>query len=232
MQKGLIHLVLFFVGAFFSLLAHAQWSTPDVSGNIHNTNLGNIGIGTQSPQGLIHIVQNQNLVPLILESSSAGWGSGMLFKNTTSNGGRTYGIYSAGWGSLNITDVTSGQDRISIGANGHVGINTHQINDPNNFLFVEGGIRCRKVTVDQASWPDYVFDSSYRLASLSQVERYIQTNHHLKDVPSADSIAASGVDLGSNQAALLKKIEELTLYIIDQDKKIEALTRRVSELKK
>jgi hypothetical protein len=120
---------------------------------------GNAGIGTTSPQYPLHIVQNNNLAAVVLQSSSAGWGSGMQYTNTAATGGRSYGIYSNAYGAFCIVDVAAQVDRIHIGSNGNIGINTVQINDPNNRLFVEGGIRARKITVDQAVWPDYVFKS-------------------------------------------------------------------------
>ena len=218
---------------FFTLLlnrSHAQWSGADPAGNV-SLNSGNagIGVGTTAPQSKLHIIQNNNLVSLILEGNSTGWGSGMYFKNTAPSG-KIYGIYASSYGSLNIGDVNASADRIFIGANGHIGINTSNVSDPGNVFFVEGGVRARKVTVDVATWPDYVFDSAYKQVPLKKVEQYIQKNHHLPDVPSADNVAKNGINIGDNQTVLLKKIEELTLYIIEQDKKIDALTLRMKEM--
>ena len=63
-----------------------------------------------------------------------------------------------------------------------------------------------------------MFHSSYRLRPLSEVERYIQQHHHLPEVPSATEVKQEGLNLGDNQALLLKKVEELTLYIIEMNK--------------
>jgi len=87
-------------------------------------------------------------------------------------------------------------------------------------LFVEGGIRTRKIKVDQANWADYVFHASYHLRTLDEIEQYLQQYHHLPDVPSAEEVEKKGLDLGDNQATLLRKIEELTLYVIEQNKEI------------
>ncbi|HTI07057.1 MAG TPA: hypothetical protein VL832_00840 [Puia sp.] len=195
------------------------------------TDAGNVGIGTVVPQSMLHIVQNNNLVSLVLESSSAGWGSGMYFKNTAASG-KTYGVYASSYGSLNITDASSGVDRIFIAANGNVGINTHGVSDSHYQLCVEGGIRSRKVVVDQTVWADYVFRKDYRLPSLESVDRFIKAHHHLADMPSADSVQRNGIDIGNNQAMLLKKVEELTLYIIEQNKKIEALSAQIKKIQK
>jgi hypothetical protein len=185
---------------------------------------GYAGIGTLSPQAQLHIVQNDNQVSLILQSSSAGWGSGMSFQNTAP-AGKAWGIYSNAYGALCVTDIAAQVDRIHIGPNGNVGINTYNINDANNRLFVEGGIRARKVTVDQAQWPDYVFRKDYSLLPLDSVASYIQANDHLPGIPSADSVAKNGIELGSNQAALLKKVEELTLYVIELNRTVQAQAR-------
>jgi hypothetical protein len=88
-------------------------------------------------------------------------------------------------------------------------------------LSVEGKIRARKVRVDQDTWADYVFDNNYSLRPLKEVEQYIQQEKHLPDVPTAEEVKKEGLDLGGNQAILLKKIEELTLYVIEQNKRID-----------
>jgi hypothetical protein len=107
-----------------------------------------------------------------------------------------------------------------IDAFGHVSIGTSNAN--NYSLAVNGPAIFTKVVVKAFSnWPDYVFRPEYRLPSLDSVSNYIQSNHHLPDVPSADSVAKSGIDLGNNQAVLLKKIEELTLYVIQQQRELE-----------
>lgn len=83
------------------------------------------------------------------------------------------------------------------------------------------------------NWPDYVFDTTiYKLPSLPEVESYLKHNRHLPDVPSAETVKREGVNLGENQAVLLKKIEELTLYVIEQNKKIEALETKMKFLEK
>lgn len=115
---------------------------------------------------------------------------------------------------------------------GKVGIGTTNVNDANYKLFVETGIRTRKIKVDQQSWPDYVFHNTYVLRPLGEVESFIKKHQHLPGVPSAAQVKAEGIDLGDNQAVLLKKIEELTLYLIKQKKEIETLKKEMRDLKK
>jgi len=175
-------------------------------------------------------MENTNTASLVLESNGAGWGSGMYFKNTTASTGKTYGIYASSAGNFTITDATTSSDRLFISANGNIGINTHNVNDANYRFFVEGAIKARKITVDHAVWSDYVFDEGYPLAPLSEIEKFIRQNRHLPEVPSAEEVKKNGVDLGDNQAVLLKKIEELTLYVIDINKKNEQLQQQVNNL--
>lgn len=81
------------------------------------------------------------------------------------------------------------------------------------------------------TWPDYVFHPSYKLLSLKELEEYIKENSHLPGVASAKEVEQKGLDLGDSQAILLRKIEELTLYIIDQDKKIASQEKEIKDLK-
>lgn len=113
-----------------------------------------------------------------------------------------------------------------------VGIGTLNIDDTTYKLYVEKGIRTRKVKIDQLVWADFVFDNNYVLPSLKDVEKYIVQNKHLPGVLSAAEVKKDGVDVGDNQAMLLKKVEELTLYVIEINKKVEALAKENEELKK
>jgi len=110
---------------------------------------------------------------------------------------------------------------------GNVGIGTTIFTngtDQNYYkLAVNGSIHAKDVVVDLLHWPDFVFEKDYKLKSLSEVAQYISKNKHLPDVPSATEIEKNGVSLGSSNALLLQKIEELTLYIIDLQKQIDDL---------
>ena len=98
-------------------------------------------------------------------------------------------------------------------------------------LYVEGGICAERVKVEnKTDWPDYVFNTSYDLRPLSEVETFINENSHLPEVPSEKEINENGIDLAQMDATLLKKIEELTLYTIEQQKQIELLMRELKNL--
>lgn len=97
-------------------------------------------------------------------------------------------------------------------------------------LNVDGKVACEEVLVElDGDWPDYVFQSSYQLPSLTEVKSHIDTQGHLIGVPSAQEIEDSGISLGNMNKILLEKIEELTLYILDQDDKIKKLEKGLSD---
>lgn len=101
-------------------------------------------------------------------------------------------------------------------------------------LLVEKGILTEKLkvaTLSSADWADYVFEDTYKLLSLEEVEKYIKENKHLPNVPSADEMSKSGLDVVSSDSKLLEKIEELTLYMIEMNKQLKILTNENNNLK-
>ena len=97
-------------------------------------------------------------------------------------------------------------------------------------LAVNGDIRAKKIKVE-AGWSDFVFYKDYELPSLLEVENFIKENGHLKDIPSAMEVEKNGIFLGEMSSKLLQKIEELTLYTIEQEKKIEQVEKENESLK-
>jgi hypothetical protein len=105
-----------------------------------------------------------------------------------------------------------------IEANGNVGIGT---SIPDAKLAVNGTIHSKEVKVDLTGWPDYVFQPLYKLPTLLEVKNYIDQNQHLPDMTSEAEVAKNGINLGEIVKVQTKKIEELTLYAIDQQKQLE-----------
>ncbi len=100
-------------------------------------------------------------------------------------------------------------------------------------LNVVKGILTDSVRVSPvAQWADFVFDENYTLTPLSDLDNYIKTNKHLPAIPAAKEVAANGIELGEMNAKLLQKVEELTLYLIDQQKQIVAVQAELTALKK
>jgi hypothetical protein len=112
---------------------------------------------------------------------------------------------------------------------GNVGIGTHS---PQSKLAVNGKITCTEVEVTLDGWSDFVFADDYSLMPLEEVEKHIQQNRHLPDIPSEEEVLENGLNLGDMQARLLQKVEELTLYMIQLKKENEVLKKRISMLEK
>jgi hypothetical protein len=101
-------------------------------------------------------------------------------------------------------------------------------------LFVEGGIMTEKVKValrNTSNWADYVFEKDYKLLPLNEVEKFVKINKHLPGVQSAKELAENGIDVAEMQSKQMEKIEELTLYIIEQNKKLEKQNDEIQTLK-
>lgn len=103
---------------------------------------------------------------------------------------------------------------------GLVGIGT---SSPTEMLSVNGKIRAHEIKIEIAGWPDYVFSKKHQLIPLIELEQFIDRNHHLPEIPSALAVEKDGLNLGEMNKKLLQKIEELTLYLIEQNKNVNAL---------
>lgn len=99
-------------------------------------------------------------------------------------------------------------------------------------LAVNGTVGARKVKVTQEIWADHVFENEYKLPTLAELDHYIIKHRHLPGIPTAIEVKTNGLDLGDMQAKLLQKIEELTLYLIEERKRNDALEQRVKSLEK
>lgn len=118
---------------------------------------------------------------------------------------------------------------------GKVAVGTDQYdNDPNFIFYVRKGIKAEQVKVENPAangWADYVFKKDYKLRSLEDVERHIAEKGHLPNIPSAKEVEKEGINLGEMDAKLLEKIEELTLYSIEQNKQLKSQSEEIRELR-
>ena len=177
---------------------------------IGDNNVGSVGRltvkTTNNADGISHIGDGGNILKTRMGGSSAGIGT---FSPTNMR------IFSGGLSRILISEAT-----------GNVGIGT---DNPTYKLSVLGNIRCTEAVVE-TGWADYVFDEKYKLPSLIDVEKFIQQNKHLPNIPSAAEIEKNGLNLGDTQKRMMEKIEELTLYIIQQQKEIEALKKLIIKI--
>jgi hypothetical protein len=118
--------------------------------------------------------------------------------------------------------------RMRIANNGFVGIGT---TSPTEQLSVKGKIRAQEVKVELTNWADFVFAKDYQLPSLAETEKHIKEFGHLPGIPSAAKVARDGIELGDMNKRLLQKIEELTLYLIEQNNSIKKLQSQNTELR-
>jgi hypothetical protein len=155
-----------------------------------------------------------------------GTGYGYLTSVDQNNG--VYFWNKLGYGTLGTEVGASEQYTMGLSQLGHLGIGI--IPDATYRLSVNGSIRSKEVVVE-TGWADYVFAKDYKLLPLADVEKYIKANNHLPEIPSAKEIQNNGLKVGEVQTMMMQKIEELTLYVIEQSKKIEALEKKLNEKK-
>ncbi len=210
---------------------------------------GKIGIGTSNPNSKLHVHNGRIQItgnnsyggPMMIfggdESAPNGqWGieyasGGVSGLNFWKPDGSTNGNNGGGFGNHFMFLADNGS--VSIGLDPNF-INTFgKVTYNGDYsLYVGTGILTEKVRVALRSsedWADYVFKEGYNLLTLSEVEKYIQEEGHLPNVPSAEEIANSGIDVAKMDAKLLEKIEELTLYVIQLKKENEEIKALLNE---
>ncbi|MBL7927829.1 MAG: hypothetical protein JNK61_13075, partial [Bacteroidia bacterium] len=219
---------------------------------------GKVGIGTNNPDVLFHIMGNKLLNPsqqpvalMKIESESPNT-CGLVFENIPAMGSAKQGakfqltgdgVFSiwntSSTGSLGggkpciaIKDGTTVAGKVFIGGLPSEILNP-QTGSINYRLYVMGGIAAREVKVTVNAFPDYVFESDYKVMPLTKLDKYIKQYKHLPDVPSAKEVDDNnGIEVGKMQTLLLKKVEELTLYIIAQQKELDEVKAQLLILKK
>jgi hypothetical protein len=209
---------------------------------------GNIAIGTTSDNGnLLQVNGHIWATGLVLPTGAA---AGMVLVSDAS-GNATWQPAAAGSGSgwalggntavnpsatfIGTTDNstvafrTNNVERMRIdGTTGNVSIGT--TNAQGYALAVNGSAIFTQVKVKTyPTWPDYVFRKDYELPSLKELEQYVAEHRHLPGVASEEEVRANGIDVSENEAVLLKKVEELTLYLIQDNKRLTEQVRRLEE---
>jgi hypothetical protein len=224
--------------------AYMFFQSTDASGTMQNrvtiSDIGNVGIGTYTPITMLTVSgagQNDGIwltstgaptnVALLNNTTQGAWngltqlGDNLILwkgsaPDNSSAGGLVLGPWSNGYSGMRITST----------GNVLIGQGT-QVNSSYK-LDIAGSVRAAKLVVN-SNGADYVFDPGYRLMPLVRVGDSIRANHHLPGIAPAGQIQREGMDLGENQTRLLAKIEELTLYIIEQNKSSKEQDRKLKK---
>nr|WP_319571739.1 hypothetical protein [uncultured Draconibacterium sp.] len=211
---------------------------------------GFVGIGTLSPQYLLH-AEGEVFFKKLRMGGDAYLGTNQLQFLSSSGGNnriQSYGgstntwlfksrfdniTLDAGENSSNnrkIIFMIGGIEKARFNTNGSLGLGT--VTTGSHKLAVEGSIGAREIQVEANGWSDFVFEKEYELRSLEETEQFILKNKHLPEIPNEEAIEKEGINLGQMDAKLLQKIEELTLYLIEQNKLNQRLQERVTQLEK
>lgn len=176
---------------------------------------GDIGVGSSSPTAKFHV-------------------------NGDAGGGEAFRVQVDGSTKLSVSDqggvaigsFTSLQPANGLYVSGNVGIGTTNIATGYK-LSVDGKVICEELRVElSSSWPDYVFANNYNLMPLKDLEKYINKHNHLPGILPASEIEKTGFEVGEMSNKLMEKVEELTLYLIDANKRIEQLEKQLEKLNK
>lgn len=195
---------------------------------------GRIGIGTTYPSGILQINADAPYVYLTSTSADApnaairGNAGTWLFGYGGASGNEDISVGTQdGSGQRTLTFAAGGSAKMKILANGNVSIGTM---DAGNYkLNVAGRLRAEEIVVNTTG-ADFVFEPSYKLRSLIELETFIKQNKHLPDITPASEMQTNGVNMGDMQTKLLQKQEETVLYLIEQERKNSALEEKIDRL--
>jgi len=233
-------------GHTFNFSVWSAPQTPNVSlaSEVGNSSymMGNLGVGTQNPterlvvNGNLKVILDQATFPAKNVTGIVALGYSGI---TGAQNWALRGVYQHGFrvgnnadgGDLDVIKSLNGNTVLATKtdgtAPGNVGIG---ITNPAERLAVNGIIRAREIKVEASNWPDYVFEEGYQVGTLQKLESYIKANKHLPGMPNAKEVETNGIAVSEMLKLQQQKIEELTLYLIEKDKKIDALIKRVVAL--
>jgi hypothetical protein len=183
---------------------------------------GDVSIGTTNPTAVFEVNKSINNYWTAKISNGGGNALGLLVK-AGYGGSQSYNTPTI----MQLSDF-AGNVRMRVQSNGKVGIGTETMGS--HLLAVNGSIGAREIVVELSTWADYVFNPSYKLMPLTELEEFIAQNKHLPEIPSEETIAENGLNLGEMQKLQMQKIEELTLYVIELKKENEDLKARIEKI--
>ena len=217
-------------------LGQASYRWSAVYGN-NASFTGTASVGTQTYMGNLHVHENTSPSAsiYITPGTTVSGDSSKIFMGEDALA--YYGMYWLYDGTSNNMQLFGKSGSAIYGPHFSVNRNTGNAAFGSAFatgykLSVDGKIICEELRVNLSeTWPDYVFRKEYALLPVDKLGDYIKENGHLPNVPAAAEIDESGLDVGNMQRIMMEKIEELSLYIIEQQKQIKELTDRMNKLK-
>jgi hypothetical protein len=213
------------------------------SSAVSTVNIGSPYSGTGSPIRNIGVINLKNTTTgdiyyIGLRKSTLGTEAIQSVYDATTSTWRAFSYFNAVTRKYEIRNGVNNVEFLNVGnflinSTGSIGIGTGTTTIPATAkLAVNGKVLATEVQVALvANWADYVFNDDYELKTLDEVESFIANNKHLPGVPSVKEVESNGINLGEMDAILLKKIEELTLYMIDLKKENDILKAKIEELK-
>ncbi len=240
---AIVFSITLLIGLFFTNASVAQnvW-TPENN----TTTLGNVGIGTLSPIAPFHLERTApglSAVQRMIRDGAAAAGIAFDKAGTGETAAGPNDFMGAFLGRLHDGNTYQASAAVRFQAAGDISagvapgqiifqtrdvtgpIRTAMLLSREGNLYLDGKITASEVEVKLDVWPDFVFADDYELMSLYEVENYIKQNRHLPNLPSEAQVLENGVNVGEMTSVLLQKVEELTLHIIELNKRIEELEK-------